>query len=42
MMAQMDKAFAWWAAKNYAQIYPEELAEMPAKLTESMLSQQKK
>jgi hypothetical protein len=35
-MAQQDKRYAWWAAKNYAQLDPYQLADMPALLTERM------
>lgn len=35
-MAKQDKAYSWWAAKNYAQIDPHHLADMPAQLTARM------
>lgn len=28
-MAKYDKAYAWWAAKNYAQQNPEEFSALP-------------
>lgn len=35
-MAKKDKACAWAASKNYAQIDPYELADMPQLLTAEM------
>ena len=40
MMAQQDKRYAWWAAKNYAQLDPYQLADMPALLSARMLALQ--
>jgi hypothetical protein len=39
-MTKTDKRYAWWAAKNYAEIDPHQLADMPALLTERMNQQQ--
>lgn len=36
------KEYSWWAAKNYAQINPAELADMPQRLKERMLQQKEK
>lgn len=35
-MAAQDKALAWWSAKNYAEMDPFQLSEMPAMLTAEM------
>lgn len=35
-MAKLDKAYAWWASKNYAEIDRHQLAEMPELLTKAM------
>lgn len=35
-MAKQDKAYAWWASKNYAEIDRYQLAEMPEMLTKTM------
>ena len=35
-MAAQDKALAWWSAKNYAQMDPYQLADLPALLTAEM------
>ncbi len=34
-MARLDKAYAWWASKNYAAMLPE-WADLPELLTERM------
>ena len=39
-MAQHDKAYSWWAAKNYAEI-DAELGTLPEKLTAEMKARQK-
>ena len=39
-MAQQDKAYSWWAAKNFAQI-DAELWAMPELLTKTMLQRSK-
>ena len=39
-MAQQDKRYAWWAAHNYKEIDPHQLADMPALLTERMKAHQ--
>lgn len=39
-LAVADKSYAWWAAKNYAAMYPEELSELPALLTTEMKKRQ--
>lgn len=36
MMAQQDKSYAWWAAHNYKEMDPHQLADMPALLTARM------
>lgn len=38
MMAKLEKNYAWWSAKHYAEICPHELGELPAMLTREMLS----
>ena len=40
-MAKLDKNYAWWASKHYAEIFPHELAELPALLTAAMLERNK-
>ena len=35
-MAKLDKSYAWWAAKHYAALHPEELGEMLQMLTQAM------
>ena len=35
-MAKLNKSYAWWAAKNYAALHPDELGEMPQMLTQAM------
>ena len=35
-MALQDKKLAWWSAKNYAQIDPYQLQDIPALLTAEM------
>lgn len=37
-MAQTQKAYAWWASKNFAELDPE-LADMPRLLTAAMKNQ---
>ena len=41
-MAQMDKSYAWWSAKRYAEILPQELSEIPNLLVSAMRSQSSK
>lgn len=36
MMAQTQKAYAWWSSKFYAELDPEQLADMPKLLTAAM------
>ena len=40
-MAKLDKSYAWWAAKHYAELCPYELAELPQLLTAAMLERNK-
>ena len=35
-MAKLNKSYAWWAAKHYAALHPDELGEMPQMLTQAM------
>ena len=35
-LALVDKTYSWWAAKNFAQIDPHLLSEMPSLLTQEM------
>ena len=35
-LAQIDKAYAWWAAKRYARESEGVLADLPQQLTEAM------
>ena len=35
-VATQDKALAWWSAKNYAQMDPFQLADLPQVLTAEM------
>lgn len=35
-MAAQDKALAWWSAKNYAEMDPYQLADLPQVLTAEM------
>lgn len=35
-LAHLEKHYAWEAAKRYAEMYPEELAGLPAMLTAEM------
>lgn len=35
-MAAQDKALAWWSAKNFAQMDPYQLADLPQLLTAEM------
>ena len=39
-MAQVDKAYSWWAAKNYAEI-DKELGTLPDLLTAEMKARQR-
>ena len=39
-MTKTDKRYAWWAAKNYAEIDPHQLADMPELLTARMKAHQ--
>ena len=38
--AALDKGYAWWAAKHYAEINPFELSDMPERLKARMLERQ--
>lgn len=40
-MAKLDKSYAWWAAKHYAELCPHELGELPQLLTAAMLERHK-
>lgn len=35
-LAEMDKHYAWWAAKNYATMMPWLLADLPGRLKQRM------
>ena len=37
-MAKLDKSYAWWAAKHYAELCPHELADIPQLLVSAMQS----
>ena len=41
MMAQQDKRYAWWAARNFKEIDPYQLADMPALLSARMQAMQR-
>ena len=40
-LAIVDKVYAWSAAKKYAEIFPEELGEVPQLLTSAMKERQR-
>ena len=40
-LATIDKAYSWWAAKNYATLYPQELSDLPEFLTQEMKARQR-